>query len=114
MMVDRESGPQPVRPITSGYSCWTNPRRHIVQLGRENDIEKIAVGIHRVREETEVSEHPADVHKADDAQRHALQLAAGVVAQNRHEKNQRDSKDGHRYKAAIPAGAGLFAARMRH
>jgi hypothetical protein len=89
-------------------------RRHVAQLRRENDVEEIAVSIHRVREETEVSEHPADVNKADDAQRHALQLAAGAVAQDRHEQNERDGEDGHCHEKAIPARAGLLSARMRH
>ena len=50
-----------------------------------------------------MAEHPADVDKADDAQRHPLQFAAGAVAQDRHEQNKRDGEDRHGHEKPIPA-----------
>src|SRR3954463_12634938 len=88
--------------------------RDVVQLRRENYIEKIAIRVHRIGQKPEVPEHPADVNKADDAERHPLQFAAGAIAQDRHEQNERDSEDRHSHKKAVPTLARFVSAWMRH
>src|SRR6266496_206792 len=89
-------------------------RADIIQFGGEDDVTKKSVGIRRVRQKTQMSEHPADVNKANDAQRHLLQFAPGAVAQDRNEQDQRDSEHWHGHKKSIPACTSLFAARMRY
>src|SRR6266498_2782723 len=79
----------------------------IIQFGREDDVTKKSVGIRRVRQKTQMAEHPADVNKANNAQRHLLQLASGAVAQDRNEQDQCDSENRHGHKKAIPACAWL-------
>src|SRR5207247_11046845 len=88
-------------------------RADIIQFGREDDVTKKSVGVGGVRQKTQMSEHPANVNKANDAQRHLLQFAAGAVAQDRNERDQCDSENRHGHEKAIPACTWLFAARMR-
>src|SRR5439155_26092178 len=75
----------------------------VIQFRREDDVTKKSIGIRRVRQKTQMSEHPADVNKANDAQRHLLQFAAGAVAQDRNEQDQCDSKNRHGHEKAIRA-----------
>src|SRR5206468_10150358 len=89
-------------------------RADIIQFGGEDNVTKKSVGVRRVRKKTQMSEHPADVDKANDAQRHLLQFAPGTVAQDRNEQNQGDSENRHGHKKSIPAWTWLFAARMRY
>ena len=43
-------------------------RGDVIKFGREDDVTKKSVGIRRVREKTQMPEHPTDVNKANDAQ----------------------------------------------
>src|SRR6266478_8271897 len=61
-------------------------RADVIQFGCEDNVTKKSVGVGRVRQKTEVSEHPADVNKANDAQRHLLQFALSAVSQDRNER----------------------------
>ena len=87
---------------------------YVTDRSCKNNVTKKTVGIGGVGQKSEVPEHPADVNKPDDGQRHALQFAARAVAQNRNEENQRDRKHRNGNKKSIPAGARLFATRMRN
>src|SRR5467141_1022191 len=89
-------------------------RADVIQFGREDDVTKKSVRIRRVRQKTQMSEHPADVNKAHEAQRHFLQFAPGAVAQDRNEQDQCNRENRHSHKKAIPACTWLFAARMRY
>src|SRR5438128_6835971 len=89
-------------------------RADVIQFGREDNVTKKSVGVGGVRQKTQMSEHPADVNKANDAQRHLLQFAAGAVAQDRNEQDQHDSENRHSHKKSIPTCTRLLAARMRY
>src|SRR5207237_9382000 len=78
-------------------------RGDVIQFCREDDVTKKSVGIRRVRQKTQMSEHPADVNKANDAQRHLLQFAPGALAQDRNQQDQCDRENRHGHKTAIPA-----------
>src|SRR6266700_2121295 len=43
-------------------------RGDVIQFRREDDVTKKSVGIRRVRQKTQMSEHPADINKTHDAQ----------------------------------------------
>src|SRR5438552_16646120 len=86
----------------------------VSQPRRENDVANKAVGIARVRHESEVTEHPADINKTDNGERYASQLAASAIAQNRNEQDQRDRERRHGNKESVPACALFFATRMRN
>src|SRR5882724_11512838 len=88
--------------------------RDVSQPRRENSVANKAVGVASVRDKSEVTEHPADVNKTDNGERYASQLAAGAIAQNRNQQDQRDRERRHGAKESVPAGALFFATRMRH
>src|SRR5437867_5211511 len=88
-------------------------RADVIQFSREDNVTKKSVGVGGVRQKTQMSEHPTDVNKANDAQRHLLQFAAGAVAQDRNEQDQHESENRHSHKKSIPTCTWLFAARMR-
>ncbi len=89
----------------------------VIQFGRKNNLTKKSVGIRRIREKTQMSKHPADVNKADDAQQYVLQLAACAIAQDSNKQDQCDNENRHGHEKAIelapgpsPRGGGIKAA----
>src|SRR4026208_1940863 len=88
--------------------------RDISQSRRENNVANKAVGIASVRDESEVTEHPADVNKTDNGERYALQLAASAIPQNWTEETPRDRDRRHADKESVPTGARFFATRIRN
>src|SRR5881392_532114 len=85
----------------------------VSQPRRENDVTDKAIGIARVRHESEVTEHPADINKTDNGEGHVLQLAASAIAQNRNQQDQRDRERRHGNKESVPARALFATARIR-
>src|SRR5262249_32086940 len=102
----------PQRMATEDFS--ESEGRDVAERRRENNVTNKAVGIGRVGEKSEMTEHPADVNEADNSERHPLQFAARAITQNGNQQDQRDCEDGPGDKKAIPAGASFFAARMRN
>src|SRR5258705_10321721 len=88
--------------------------RDVSHPRRENNVANKAVGVASVRDKSEVTEHPADVNKTDNGERYALQLAAGAIAQNRNEQDQRDRERRHGDKESVPTRALFFATRLRN
>src|SRR6266576_224039 len=88
--------------------------RDVSQPRRENNVANKAVGVSRVRHESEVTEHPADVNKTDNGQRYVSQFAAGAIVQNRDEQDQRDSERRHGDKESVPTRSLFFATRRRN
>src|SRR6059058_1717711 len=89
-------------------------RSNVAQRSRKDNEADEAVSIARVSQKSEMPEHPADINESDDGERHPLQFAAGAIAQNRNDQDQRDLEDRHRDKKTVPTGAWFFAARMRN
>src|SRR6266446_815769 len=81
--------------------------------GKDNERNE-SVSVARIRQKTEMPEHPADVNEAHDRKRHSLQLTAGAIAQDRNDQDESDREDRHCHKKSIPTGAWFFAAWMRN
>ena len=78
-------------------------RRHVVHLHGEDQVEEIAVGVLRVRQKPDVSEHPADVEEPEQGQGDGLELPFGPVAENGHQQDQGNHKRGPDDEHAVPA-----------
>src|SRR5262245_65893906 len=79
--------------------------RNVSQPRRKDDVANEPVGVASVRHESEVTEHPADVNKADNGERYVSQLAASAVPQNWNEQNQSDRERRHGDKESVPTRA---------
>ena len=53
--------------------------RNVSQPCRENNVANEAVGVASVRDESEVTEHPADVNKTNNRKGYALQFAVRAI-----------------------------------
>src|SRR5438105_3899931 len=65
--------------------------------GKDNERDE-SVSVARVRQKSEMPEHPADIDESDDGERHSLQLTAAAIAQDRNDQDESDqeisTKDG--------------------
>jgi hypothetical protein len=90
----------------------TGERRHVVDLRREKNVEQIAVSVGGVGQKRQMPEHPADVDKSHDGERHALKLALNPVSQNRDQQDQRHRIDREGDEQSVPAPTRFLALRL--
>src|SRR5262245_472764 len=88
--------------------------RDVSQCRRKNDVTNKAIGIPRVRDESEMTEHPADVNKTNNGKGYALQLAASAVPQNWNQQDQSHRERRHGDEECVPTGTRFFATRIRN
>lgn len=75
----------------------------IIQFNGEEDIKEVGIGKSGIGEESEMTEHPTEIDKADDGQSDELELALHDIFEDGDEEYSGDGIDGECHEDAIPA-----------
>ena len=68
-----------------------------------SEEQQVAVGVRRVREETDVAEHPAEINEAQDRERRVLELTLGPIPRDRNDEDEAHDEHRQGHEEPVPA-----------